>query len=83
MIHERNKAILLAENINSFIKFLKQKHENKNNFRVQADKLYQIKLLTEEYKFQIISDELFRINQFDWDGMYTYYLRNYFVRIHR
>jgi len=78
MIHERNKAILLAENINSFIKFLKQKHENKNNFRVQADKLYQIKLLTEEYKFQIISDELFRINQFDWDGKYTYYLLEQF-----
>src|SRR5574342_77108 len=78
MIHERNKAILLAENIKSFIKFLKQKHENKNNYRVQADKLYQIKLLTEEYKFQIIADELLRINQYDWDGKYTYYLVDQF-----
>ncbi len=78
MIYERNKAILLAENINSFIKILRQKHENKNNYRVQPDKLYQIKLLTEEYKFQIIADELLRINQYDWDGKYTYYLVDQF-----
>lgn len=45
---------------------------------MQADKLYQIKLLTEEYKFQIIADELIRINQFDWDGKYTYYLLHQF-----
>lgn len=78
MIYERNKAILLAENIHSFIGFLSHKHENKNNFRVQPDKLYQIKLLAEEYRFQIIADELLRINQFDWDGKYTYYLVDQF-----
>jgi hypothetical protein len=78
MIYERNKAILLAENINSFIKFLNQKHANKNNYRFQPDKLFQIKLLSEEYKFQIIADELLRINQYDWDGRYTHYLVDQF-----
>ncbi|MDR6123995.1 hypothetical protein QFZ87_003592 [Bacillus sp. SLBN-46] len=78
MEFERQKAIMLAENITSFIKFVNQRHENKNNFRIHSDKLYQIKLLTEEYKFQIIADELLRINQFDWDGKYTYYLVDQF-----
>ncbi len=71
MIHEMQKALLLAENIKGFIRYV-EKH--KNSFMVDADKMYQVKLFINEYKFKIISDELHRINQFEWDGKYTYYL---------
>ena len=67
------KAIILAENINGFIKFV-QSQQIKNNFRIETDKLYQVKLWMEEYKFQILSEELIRINQFDYDEKYTSYL---------
>jgi hypothetical protein len=68
------KAIMLAENINGFINFVHKSYEQKNSFRVNLDKLYQIKLLIEEFKFQIVADELLRINQFDWDEKYSLYL---------
>lgn len=74
MNFEMQKAIMLAVNINGFIKYVHKSHDNKNNFRFNPDKLYQIKLLVEEFKFQIIADELLRINQFDWDEKYTYLL---------
>jgi hypothetical protein len=69
---EMQKANLLAENINSFIKFVQKNHETK--FSLNTDKLYQIKLLIEEFRFQILADELLRINQFSWDEKYTHYL---------
>lgn len=65
------KALLLAENIKAFIRFVEKQ---KNSFMVNPNKMYQVKLFIEEYKFRIIADELHRINQFDWDGKYTYYL---------
>jgi hypothetical protein len=73
MNFEMQKAIILAENINGFIKFV-QRQKNKNSFRIDSDKLYQVNLFIEEFKFQILADELIRINQFDWDGKYTHYL---------
>ncbi|ULT59026.1 hypothetical protein L1999_11070 [Neobacillus drentensis] len=74
MKFERQKAIMLAETIHEFIKYVRKSHENKNSFRFNIDKLYQVNLLVEEYKFQMIADELMRINQYSWDGKYTYYL---------
>ncbi|MEH7418577.1 hypothetical protein V7266_25270 [Neobacillus drentensis] len=74
MKYEMQKAILLAENINGFIKYVQKSHNQRNNFRFHPDKLYQVKLLIEEFKFQIIADELLRINQYSWDGKYTHYL---------
>jgi len=71
------KAILLAENINDFIKFVQQ--NGRDNF-LHPDKLYQIKLWMEDFKFQIIADELLRINQFDWDEKYTFYLVSEFKK---
>jgi len=68
------KAIMLAKNINEFIIYVEKNHENKNSFRFNIDKLYQVKLLVEEYKFRMIAEELLRINQYSWDGKYTYYL---------
>lgn len=75
MNFEMQMARLLAENIDDFIKFVHRQYENKNNcFTVNHDKLFQLKLLVEEYKFQILADELHRINRFTWDGKYTYLL---------
>ncbi|MFD2443848.1 hypothetical protein ACFSO7_07605 [Bacillus sp. CGMCC 1.16607] len=73
MNFEMQKAILLAENIQAFIRFVYKNYEMKNDF-FDRDKLYQIKLLIEEYKFRLLADELLRINQFQWDGRYSYYL---------
>lgn len=74
MKFEMQKAIMLAENINDFIKYVQKSNENKNSFRFNPDKLLQVKLLVEEFRFQIIADELLRINQYSWDGKYTHYL---------
>lgn len=68
------KANMLAENIDAFIKFVIKNHENKNSLRANPDKVLQIKLLMEEYRFQILADELLRINQYSWDKKYTLYL---------
>ncbi|MEH7373396.1 MULTISPECIES: hypothetical protein [Bacillaceae] len=79
MNFEMQKANMLAENINGFIKYVQKSHENKNSFRFNPDKLFQIKLLIEEFKFQILADELLRINKFSWDEKYTYYLVDQFI----
>ena len=80
MKYEMQKAIMLAENINDFIEYVQKSHENKNRFRFHPDKLYQVKLLVEEFKFQIIADELLRINQYSWDRKYTHYLVDHFSK---
>lgn len=75
MKFEMQKANMLAESINGFIKLIHKIHENsKINFIKNTDKIYQIKLISEEFKFQIIADELIRINRFAWDEKYTYLL---------
>lgn len=75
MKFEMKKANMLAENIIGFIKFVHKSHENsKNNFIKNTDKIYQIKLLIEEFKFQVIADEILRINRFTWDEKYTFLL---------
>lgn len=74
MNFEMQKANMLAENINGFINYVHKRYENKNSYILNTDKLYQIKLLIEEFKFQIIADELQRINQFTWDEKYTHIL---------
>lgn len=80
MNFEMQKANMLAENINGFIKYVQKSHESKNSYMFNPDKLFQIKLLIEEFKFQILADELLRINQFDWDAKYTYYLVDSFEK---
>jgi hypothetical protein len=80
MNFEMQKAIMLSENIDGFIKYVYKNYESKNSFRFNLDKLYQIKLLIEEYKFQILADELWRINQFEWDGKYTFLLVDSFIK---
>lgn len=77
MTHEMQKALLLSENIKDFIHFVQKP---KPNSLSNPEKLYQVKLFIEEYKFKTIADELHRINQFDWDGKYTYYLVDSFKK---
>ncbi|MBP0726644.1 hypothetical protein J5Y03_15905 [Bacillus sp. RG28] len=80
MKFEMQKANMLAENIYGFIRFVHKSHENsKNSFFKNTDKMYQIKLLIKEYKFQIIADELLRINRYTWDEKYTYLLLDSFI----
>ncbi|WP_449536532.1 hypothetical protein [Ferdinandcohnia sp. Marseille-Q9671] len=69
---EMRIARMLAENVDGFIKFVQETYENRNKSYIEnPDKLYQVKLLVEEYKFQLNADELLRINQFSWDERYT------------
>ena len=77
MNFERQKAMALAKNIKEFIEFI-HRQKNQNNFRIDTDKLFQVKLWIEEFKFQIVADELIRINQFDWNEKYTLYLVDQF-----
>lgn len=74
MDFEMQKANLLAENIKEFIKLVYRYYENESNIIVNKEKLYHIKLLIEEHKFSLLSDELIRINTFSWDEKYTSYL---------
>ncbi len=71
---------MLAENIKDFIQFVDKSYQNKNSFRFNNDKLYQVKLIIEDFKFQIIADELLRINEFDWNEKYTHYLVSQFQK---
>ncbi|WP_066062177.1 hypothetical protein [Neobacillus soli] len=80
MNFEMQKAIMLAENINDFIQYVQRNDKIKNSLYPNKDRIYQIKLWMEEYKFQIIADELLRINQFSWDEKYTYYLVDQFQK---
>lgn len=67
-------ANLLAENIHGFIEFVFNSYDNKSSCILNMDKLYQIRLLVEEFKLQILADELQRINQFSWNEQYTHLL---------
>lgn len=74
------KANMLAENIHDFIKYVSKLDEQRETLSVNRDKLYQITLYIEEFRFQILADELIRINRFDWDEKYTTYLVEQFQK---
>lgn len=75
MKFEMQKANMLAQSINDFIELVHKNHkDSKNKFTKNTDKIYQIKLIIEEFKFQIIANELLRINRFTWDEKYTFLL---------
>ncbi|WP_338448771.1 hypothetical protein R4Z09_21505 [Niallia oryzisoli] len=78
MDFEREKANLLAENIKGFIQFVRKSYQQKNSYLSDPDKLYRLKLLIDEFHFQIIADELTRINKFVYDEKYTALLVNRF-----
>lgn len=67
-------ANLLAKNINGFVEFVYKSQANKSSLILHTDKLYQIRLFVEEFKLQILADELQRINQLSWNEKYTHLL---------
>ncbi|WP_088071463.1 hypothetical protein [Gottfriedia luciferensis] len=75
MNFEMQKANLLADSIKGFIELVYETYENSKNASINnTDKIYQLKLLIEEYRFQVLAEELLRINRFAWDEKYTYLL---------
>lgn len=76
---EMQKANLLAENIKGFITFVDRNLDH-NIFYMDSDKLHQIKLIAEDFKFHILADELKRINRFTWDPKYTHFLVERFTK---
>lgn len=68
---EMQKANLLAENIRGFAGFVQRCYISKTGLILNQDKLFQVKLWVEEYKFNQIAEELARINMFEWDKKYT------------
>lgn len=71
MDYYMNIANQLAKNINEFITFVYTKWDHKSSIIINTDKWYQVKLFVEEYKLQVIADELERINRFCWNESYT------------
>nr|WP_286180770.1 hypothetical protein [Bacillus sp. ISL-37] len=65
------KANLLAENIKGFADFVQECYKSESGLILNHDKLFQVKLWVEEYKFNQLADELARINMFEWDEKYT------------
>ncbi|WP_102262419.1 hypothetical protein [Mesobacillus jeotgali] len=68
---DMQKANLLAENIKGFADFVQKCYKSKSGLILNHDKLYQVKMWVEEYKFNQLADELERINMFEWDEQYT------------
>lgn len=80
MNFDMQKANLLAENIKGFAAFVRISYNHKSGLILNHDKLYQVKLWVEEYKFKQIADELARINMFEWDEKYTLLLVERFLK---
>ncbi|THE13049.1 hypothetical protein E1I69_09265 [Bacillus timonensis] len=75
MSYEMRIATMLADQVDGFIQFVQENYDHKHKSYVEnPDKLYQVKLLIDEYKFQLNAAELRRINRFSWNEKYTYLL---------
>lgn len=71
MNFQMQKANMLAENIKIFIDFVYKTFDNKNNPKSYLDKIFQLKMWVEDFKFQSLADELTRVNQVTCDEKYT------------
>lgn len=74
MDFEMKKANMLANHIHEFIIFVDRLYNTKSSVCSNFDKMYQIKLLIEEYQLRSLADELLRINMYTWDHGYTHLL---------
>lgn len=70
MDFERERAKLLAENLKGFVLFVEKSYQQ-NTYMSDQDKLFRLRNLVEEYKFQLLADEILRVNQFEWDAKVT------------
>ncbi|MDZ5472264.1 hypothetical protein SM124_10945 [Bacillus sp. 31A1R] len=68
---QMEKATLLAEQLKSFIDLVYRSYNKETHFEFHHDKVYRLKSLVDEYRFNIISEELLRVNKFVWDEKVT------------
>ncbi|WP_428908170.1 hypothetical protein [Niallia sp. Krafla_26] len=71
IVYQMDKANLLAQSIKGFVQYVQKSYLENNRNLSHPDKLYRLKLLVEEYKLLILSDELMRINRFVYEKDYT------------
>ncbi len=77
MRYEMRIATMLADAIDGFVQLVQENYENRHKSYVEnPDKLYQVNLLIDEFKFQLNSSELRRINTFSWNADYSILLVN-------
>jgi len=72
------KAKMLAEHIRGFMDYVNKSYQENNTHLSHPEKLYRLKHVTDEFKINIIADELIRINRFVYDKKYTAELVNDF-----
>jgi len=70
MEFEREKALLLGNQLREFVAFVHQSYRD-NTYMSDKDQLYRLKNLVDEYKFQLLAEEILRINQFSWEAKGT------------
>ncbi|WP_042351330.1 hypothetical protein [Bacillus massiliigorillae] len=78
MDHKMKIANLVADNIKGFMELVYKNQMNKKNLVMSSDKVFQIRLFMEEFRFKVTADELKRINRFCWNEKYTLLLVNDF-----
>ncbi|RIW32037.1 hypothetical protein D3H55_14275 [Bacillus salacetis] len=59
------RAKLLAVNLQGFLDLVKRTYEQNSFIVLNQDILYRLNLLVEEFRFQILADELFRLTKYE------------------
>jgi hypothetical protein len=65
------KANLLAENLQGLIDLVNKTYHHHTYFVPNQDVLYRLHALVGEFRFQILADELLRLNKYSWDEKQT------------
>jgi hypothetical protein len=65
------RAKLLAVNLQGFIDLVDRTVEQHSFIVLNKDILYRLKLLVEEFRFQILADELFRLTKYESEEKQT------------
>jgi hypothetical protein len=65
------RAKLLTMNLQGFIDLLNRTYEHHSYMVLNQDVLYRLKLLVEEYRFQLLADELKRLTQYEGEEKQT------------
>ncbi|MFE8699207.1 hypothetical protein ACFYKX_01085 [Cytobacillus sp. FJAT-54145] len=74
MHFKMEKANMVADNLHCLIQLVNDSYAKKSTIVENQDKLYRLRHLIEEFKFQILADELKRVNRFVWDEKVSYLL---------
>ncbi|WP_409250642.1 hypothetical protein V1502_10720 [Bacillus sp. SCS-153A] len=65
------RAKLLAVNLQGFIDLVNRTYEQHPFFVLKPDLLYRLKLLVEEFRFQLLADELKRLTRYEGEEKQT------------